>query len=45
MGIYVGTHVRASMAELWARTQDPALHKQWDLRFSDIDYLPAVVPK
>ena len=44
MGIYVGTQIHASMAELWARTQDPALHEQWDLRFTGIDYLPALTP-
>lgn len=28
------------MDELWAHTQQPELHQQWDLRFTDIDYLP-----
>jgi hypothetical protein len=28
------------MEELWRRTQQPELHERWDLRFSDIDYLP-----
>ena len=40
MGIYVEILVRAPMDDLWARTQDPALHERWDLRFSRITYLP-----
>jgi uncharacterized membrane protein YphA (DoxX/SURF4 family) len=28
------------MEELWKKTQDPKLHQRWDLRFSQIDYLP-----
>jgi hypothetical protein len=40
MSIYVETRVRGDLEELWQRTQDPALHERWDLRFSEIDYLP-----
>ena len=40
MGIYVETTVEGSLEELWEKTQDPALHEQWDLRFSEIHYLP-----
>ena len=40
MSIYVEILVRAPMDELWAHTQTPSLHEQWDLRFSTIDYLP-----
>ncbi|MFD5897353.1 hypothetical protein [Streptomyces sp. NPDC060366] len=40
MGLYVETRVRADMETLWERTQDPAHHQRWDLRFSEIDYLP-----
>jgi hypothetical protein len=40
MSIYVEILVRAPMDALWAHTQTPALHEQWDLRFSEIDYLP-----
>ncbi len=29
------------MDELWEKTQDPKLHQRWDLRFSQIDYLPS----
>lgn len=40
MSIYVEITVRGDMEALWERTQDPDLHEQWDLRFSEIDYLP-----
>lgn len=40
MGIYVEVLIRAPLETLWAHTQDPARHQQWDLRFSRIDYLP-----
>jgi hypothetical protein len=39
MSIYVEILVRAPMDAVWAHTQTPALHEQWDLRFSKIDYL------
>ena len=28
------------MKRLWEATQDPSMHRRWDLRFTDIDYLP-----
>jgi hypothetical protein len=40
MSVYVEILVRAPLNALWAHTQTPALHERWDLRFSDIDYLP-----
>ncbi|MFJ9819403.1 hypothetical protein ACIRU3_29920 [Streptomyces sp. NPDC101151] len=40
MGLYIETHIRADLDDLWARTQDPALHQRWDLRFTEIDHLP-----
>jgi uncharacterized membrane protein YphA (DoxX/SURF4 family) len=40
MGIYVEILIRAPMDVLWQHTQDPNLHKRWDLRFSEINYLP-----
>ncbi|WP_440555928.1 hypothetical protein ACSP97_35560 [Streptomyces sp. SCPE 10] len=40
MGLYVEAQIRADLDELWERTQDPAQHRRWDLRFSEIDYLP-----
>ena len=38
--IYVEIDIRCSMEDLWQRTQTPELHQQWDLRFTDIEYLP-----
>ncbi len=38
--IYVETAIRTSMADLWHYTQTPELHSRWDLRFTDIRYLP-----
>lgn len=38
--IYVETMIRSSIEQLWERTQVPDLHEQWDLRFSQIRYLP-----
>ena len=43
MSIYVEILVRAPMNPLWANTQSPELHEQWDLRFSSIEYLPREV--
>lgn len=40
MSIYVEIRIRAPIDEIWRRTQSPDLHRCWDLRFSDIDYLP-----
>ncbi|MHB8628215.1 MAG: DoxX-like family protein [Aggregatilineales bacterium] len=39
-GIYVEILICGNIEELWEKTQNPALHKRWDLRFTDIDYLP-----
>ncbi|MBP2584794.1 hypothetical protein J3A78_005272 [Streptomyces sp. PvR006] len=40
MGLYIETRVRADLETLWERTQDPARHQRWDLRFTEIAYLP-----
>ena len=40
MGIYVEIPIRAGMEELWEKTQNPQLHQRWDLRFTQIEYLP-----
>ncbi|MEU6088162.1 hypothetical protein ABZ865_15315 [Streptomyces sp. NPDC047085] len=40
MGLYIETRIRADLDELWSRTQDPAQHQRWDLRFNKITYLP-----
>ncbi|MDQ0057964.1 DoxX-like family protein [Paenibacillus harenae] len=38
--IYVELHIEAPLDEVWEHTQQPELHQQWDLRFSEIAYLP-----
>jgi hypothetical protein len=40
MAIYVEIPIHASMDELWEKTQNPQLHQHWDLRFTQIEYLP-----
>jgi hypothetical protein len=40
VSIYVEVVAHAPMDALWSRTQTPALHEKWDLRFSRIEYLP-----
>lgn len=40
MGIYVELFISGAIEELWEKTQNPALHQRWDLRFSRIEYLP-----
>ncbi|GIO12767.1 hypothetical protein J19TS2_23220 [Cohnella xylanilytica] len=43
--IYVELEIATDMESLWKHTQEPELHRQWDLRFSDIDYLPRERPE
>lgn len=38
--IYVELDIKAKFDELWTHTQQPELHQKWDLRFSEIEYLP-----
>lgn len=38
--IYVESHIAAPVQAGWERSQDPALHQRWDVRFTSIDYLP-----
>jgi hypothetical protein len=38
--IYVETTIDRPIDEIWEKSQDAALHERWDLRFSEIDYLP-----
>lgn len=40
MSIYVEIRVPAPIQDLWDQTQRPELHERWDLRFSEITYLP-----
>jgi uncharacterized membrane protein YphA (DoxX/SURF4 family) len=39
MSIYVEIRIRGKLDGLWRMTQTPHLHAQWDLRFSEIQYL------
>ena len=39
-GIYVEILLRAPLDDVWRLTQQPAEHQRWDLRFTQIDYLP-----
>jgi hypothetical protein len=38
--IYIERLVDGPLEPVWNRTQDPAEHARWDLRFTEIDYLP-----
>lgn len=38
--IYVETDIACPFDALWSHTQDPSRHERWDLRFSQIEYLP-----
>ncbi len=40
MTIYVETIIDAPLERVWEHSQRPELHQQWDLRFSEITYLP-----
>lgn len=40
MRLYIETRVRTPMDVLWDRTQVPDQHERWDLRFTEIDFLP-----
>lgn len=43
MSIYVEIMIRGDLDDLWEKTQDPKLHQRWDLRFTEIDYIPREV--
>jgi len=43
-GIYVEILIADELEHIWRLTQDPALHQRWDLRFSQIEYLPRPDP-
>lgn len=43
--IYVELDINADFEVLWEHTQNPRLHQQWDLRFTEIDYLPLETPE
>ena len=40
MSIYVEIRIHGDIDDLWQRTQKPDLHERWDLRFTEIVYLP-----
>lgn len=40
MRLYIESRIRVGMDVLWERTQDPAQHQRWDLRFTHIRYQP-----
>lgn len=37
--LYIETKINCDFERLWDYTQNPKLHQQWDLRFSEISYL------
>ncbi|WP_034681447.1 DoxX-like family protein [Caldalkalibacillus mannanilyticus] len=37
--IYVETLIKSDIEKVWEYTQNPDIHEQWDLRFSNIKYL------
>ncbi|MEV0174855.1 hypothetical protein AB0I00_27505 [Streptomyces sp. NPDC050803] len=39
-GLYIEARIRADLDDLWTRTQQPSQHQRWDVRFTEIDYLP-----
>jgi hypothetical protein len=39
-GIYVERLIRSDVEKVWKQTQSPELHEPWDLRFTEIEYLP-----
>ncbi|MBO8162202.1 MAG: DoxX-like family protein [Brevibacillus sp.] len=42
--IFVEIPIRTTLDKLWQRTQNPEEHVRWDLRFTDIVYLPRKTP-
>lgn len=42
--LYVEARINCPLEALWDATQQPALHQQWDLRFTEITYLPRPDP-
>ena len=42
--LYIEIDIQADIDLVWRLTQDPASHQRWDLRFSDIEYLPRPNP-
>jgi hypothetical protein len=42
--IYVEVEIRGPVERVWELTQTPELHQRWDLRFTEIRYLPRADP-
>ena len=42
--LYIETKIKCDFNTLWDYTQDPAIHKEWDLRFTEIKYLAKTNP-
>jgi len=42
--LYIETKIKCDLDTLWAHTQKPETHQQWDLRFTEIKYLPKSNP-
>lgn len=42
--IYVEIEIRGPLDRVWELTQTPELHQRWDLRFTEIRYLPRPDP-
>ena len=42
--LYIETKIKCDLDTLWTNTQNPSFHQQWDLRFSEISYLPKKDP-
>jgi hypothetical protein len=38
--LYIETKINCDFDTLWKNTQEPSIHQQWDLRFSEIEFLP-----
>ena len=38
--IYVEIRMHVPLEQVWKYSQTPDLHERWDLRFTDIEYLP-----
>lgn len=43
-GLYIEIDIQADINLVWLLTQEPASHQRWDLRFSEIEYLPRPNP-
>ena len=39
-GLYIEIRIKADMDMVWRLTQEPGFHQRWDLRFTQIEYLP-----